>query len=522
MAFREVTVVQIREALRRWLRGEGERTIARAIGVDRKTARRYVAAAVRLGVDRTGGEGQLTDELMGRLVEAVRPHRTDGHGGAWRSLLAEEEQIKTWVTDGLTVVKIGILLERKGVVVPHRTLARFAVQRCGAGRRTTTVRVDDPKPATELQVDFGRLGLIPDGDKNRVCQGLIFTACFSRHQFVWPTFLQTTEEVVRGFEAAWGFFGGVFPIVVPDNMRSIVIEAENTAPRFNDVFLEYAQDRGFLIDAARVRTPTDKPRVERVVNYVQNNFFAGESFVDLADCRMRAETWCTTTAGMRIHGTTQCRPAESFRAEELPLLLPLPQAPFDTPVWSDPKLHRDCHVQVAKGLYSASYTLVGQTLRARRDSVSVKLYLRGELVKVHPRVGPGQRSTDPADFPPGKGIYATRDVASLIRLAEKHGASVAAYAQAILDTPLPWTKMRQVYRLVGLGDKWGSGRLDQACRRALDAEAVDVNLIARMLERAREDKEPDADPAASGGGVVVQGRFERDASEFSPTKAQRR
>jgi hypothetical protein len=59
MAFREVTVVQIREALRRWLRGEGERTIARAIGVDRKTARRYVAAAVRLGVDRTGGEGQL-------------------------------------------------------------------------------------------------------------------------------------------------------------------------------------------------------------------------------------------------------------------------------------------------------------------------------------------------------------------------------------------------------------------------------------------------------------------------------
>jgi hypothetical protein len=146
MAFREVTVVQIREALRRWLAGAGERRIARAIGVDRKTARRYIAAAVELGIDRSGGEGQLTDELIGRLVEAVRPHRTDGHGAAWRSLVAEEEQITKWVTDGLTVVKIGILLERKGVVVPHRTLARFAVERCGAGRRTTTVRVDDPPP----------------------------------------------------------------------------------------------------------------------------------------------------------------------------------------------------------------------------------------------------------------------------------------------------------------------------------------------------------------------------------------
>ena len=65
MAFREVTVVQIREALRRWMRGQGERTIARGVGVDRKTARRYIAAAIVLGVDRSGGEGQLTDELIG-------------------------------------------------------------------------------------------------------------------------------------------------------------------------------------------------------------------------------------------------------------------------------------------------------------------------------------------------------------------------------------------------------------------------------------------------------------------------
>ena len=518
MAFREVTVVQIREALRRWLRGEGERPIARGIGVDRKTARRYITAAVELGLDRSGGEGQLTDELIGKLVEAVRPQRTDGHGGAWRALVAEEEQIKKWVKDDLTVTKIGILLERRGVVVPHRTLARFAVERCGAGRRTTTVRVDDPPPGTELQVDFGRLGLVPDGERQRVCYGLIFTACFSRHQFVWPTFLQTTEEVISGFEAAWAFFGGVFPVVIPDNMKSIVIEAENCVPRFNDVFFEYAQDRGFVIDAARVRTPTDKPRVERVVQYVQSNFFAGEMFIDLADCRARAEAWCATTAGMRIHGTTQCRPAESFRVEELPLLLPAPGAPFDTPVWSDPKLHRDCHCQVAKSLYSAPYTLVGKALRARRDSATVKLYLRGELVKVHPRVAPGQRSTDPADFPPGKGIYATRDVESLTRLAATHGPSVAAYAQAILDTPLPWTKMRQVYRLVGLAGKWGSLRLDQACRRALEAEAVDVNLVSRMLERAREDKEPDAEPDARVDGVVVQGRFQRDASEFASTK----
>lgn len=514
MAFREVSVVQVREALRRWLKGDGERPIAAGVGVDRKTARRYITAAVELGVDRGGGEEQLTDELIGQVVERVRPRRSDGHGEAWRTLLAGEDRIKGWVAEDLTVVKIGILLARRGVVVPHRTLARFAVERCGAGRRSTTVRVDDPPPGVELQVDFGRLGLVADGERRRVCWALIFTACFSRHCFVWPTFHQTTEDVIAGFEAAWLYFGGVFPVVIPDNMGSIVVKAENTAPRFNDVFLEYAQSRGFVVDAARVATPTDKPRVERTVPYVRNNFFAGEMFVDLADVRARAERWCTDTAGMRVHGTTQCRPVEAFRAEELALLLPLPGAPFDVPRWSEPKVHRDFHVEVDRALYSVPHPFIGRHVRARRDSTTVKLYFRGELVKVHPRMAPGQRSTDPADFPTGKEIYATRDLDRLRRMAAGHGEAIGVYAAALLDTPLPWTKMRQVYRLLGLVKKWGAPRVEQACRRALDAEAVDVNLVSRMLERAREDAAPDVRPEA----VVVQGRFARDPSEFAATK----
>ncbi len=507
-------MVQVREALRRWLKGDGERPIAKDVGVDRKTARRYITAAVELGVDRGGGEGQLTDELIGQVLERVRPHRSDGHGEAWRRLLGEEERIKEWVGQDLTVVKIGILLARRGVVVPHRTLARFAVQRCGAGRRSTTVRVDDPPAGVEVQVDFGRLGLVADGERRRVCWALIFTACFSRHCFVWPTFTQTTEDVIAGFEAAWVFFGGVFPVAIPDNMKSIVVKAENTAPRFNDVFLEYAQSRGFVVDAARVATPTDKPRVERTVPYVRNNFFAGETFVDLADVAARAARWCAETAGMRVHGSTQCRPVEVFRAEELALLLPVPNARFDTPTWSEPKVHRDFHVEVDKALYSAPHQFIGRHVKARRDSTSVKLYFRGELVKVHPRKQPGQRNTDPADYPTGKEIYATRDLDRLRRMAADHGDAIGVYAAALLDTPLPWTKMRQVYRLLGLVKKWGPSRVEQACRRALDAEAIDVNLVSRMLERAREEIEPDARPEL----VVVQGRFARDPSEFAATK----
>ncbi len=212
-------MVQVKEALRRWLNGDGERPIARGVGIDRKTARRYVTAAVELGVDRGGGEEQLTDELIGQVLERVRPHRLEGHGEAWRVLLAEEDRIKAWVAEDLTVVKIGILLgsPRGGRPAPDVGPVRGAngAGRAGGRRRSgwTTRR-----PGVELQVDFGRLGLVPDGEKRRVCQALIFTACFSRHKFVWPTFTQTTGDVIAGFEAAWMYFGGVFPVVIPDNM----------------------------------------------------------------------------------------------------------------------------------------------------------------------------------------------------------------------------------------------------------------------------------------------------------------
>lgn len=518
MAFREVSVVQVKELLRRWLQGEGERPIARGAGVARTTVRNYVAAAVELGVDRSGSEDQLTDELIGQVCERVRPRRPDGHGEAWRALLGEEERIRAWVNEGLTVVKIGILLRRRGMEVPHRTLARFATERCGAGRRRTTVRVDDPPPGRECQVDFGRLGLVPDGERHRVCWGLIFTACYSRHQFVWPTFSQMMEEVIAGFEQAWRYFGGVFPVVIPDSMKTIVEEADNLAPHFNDTFLEYAQFRGFVIDPARISTPTDKPRVERVVPYIRRNFFAGEQFLDLADTRARAVTWCTETAGKRVHGTTCCRPIEVFDTEELPLLGALSDAPFDIPRWSDPKVHRDFHCEVDRALYSIPHRLVGQRLRARRDATTVKFYLRGQLVKLHPRKAPGQRATDPDDLPTGKEIYATRDLERLKAMAGGQGRAIGVYAAAVLDTPLPWTRMRQVYRLLGLVKKWGPERVEQACQRALDAEAVDVNLVSRMLERAREATEE----ATTAGPNVITGRFARDASEFSVKRGGRR
>lgn len=102
MAFREISVNEIREVLRLWLGtaalpSPGLRPIAEHAGVDRKTVRRYVEAAQSAGLSRDSTVHDIDDELIAAVVDAVRPDRPHGHGAAWEQLLEHEEQITKWV-----------------------------------------------------------------------------------------------------------------------------------------------------------------------------------------------------------------------------------------------------------------------------------------------------------------------------------------------------------------------------------------------------------------------------------------
>jgi len=59
--------------------------------------------------------------------------------------------------------------------------------------------------------------------------------------------------------------------------------------------------------------------------------------------------------------------------------------------------------------------------------------------------------------------------------------------------------------------RFSAERVDQACAKALELEVVDVNLIARMLERALESR-PLTGPGASA--EVIPLRYARAPEEF--------
>ncbi|MBI2767685.1 MAG: transposase [Chloroflexi bacterium] len=323
---------------------------------------------------------------------------------------------------------------------------------------------------------------------------------------------QTLAECIEGLEMAWRFFGGVPQRLILDNFPAAVAGADALEPRPTRGFLEYSQERGFFIDAARVRKPRDKPHVERGIQYVRERFSKGGTFRDLDDCREQAERWCRDVAGLRVHGTTRQLPRAAFEVEERASLQPYDGVIYDVPVWKEVTVHPDHHVSYGQALYSVTSTTCppGTKLEVRGDRGLVKLYRRGELVKVHPRQHRGGRSTDADDYPAEKTAYALRAPDRVVRKAAELGSSVEAFAQKLFEGPLPWAKLRAGQKLVSLGERYGGERLDAACKRALAYDLVDVRRVHRILLQALGP----ATPAEAGAATPLGSRFARPGSAF--------
>ncbi|MFA4836791.1 MAG: IS21 family transposase [Dehalococcoidia bacterium] len=514
MAFKEVTRVEIKEIIRRWQDGSSIRAVARATGLSRTTAQKYIQAAEACGLSR-GGPPPTEDQLLILVRMNIAGPRqvaipTQGILAPW------SDRIERWVQeDRMQLTRVHELLGQQGCAVSYTSLRRFVARQGLSRNKRTTVRMNDTAPGEAAEMDFGRLGLIWDAvsGRRRLAWAMVIVLKYSRHSFVWPMFRQRLDDVVEGLEAAWAFFGGIPKYLVIDNFPAAVAGPDSLLPRLTRGFLEYAQHRGFFPDPARPGHPKDKPVVERGVPYVRERFFKGGGFAGLDDLRLQARNWCLQTAGQRVHGTTRRLPLVVFRQEEQAVLLPWDGEPYDVPVWRSAKVHPDHHISCGYALYSVPYSSCapGSSIEVRCDRKLVTLYYRGDMIKIHPRRSPGERSTDPADYPPERTAYTLRAPDRLRHQCAQLGTSVSAFADRLLGGPLPWAKIRQAQKLLRLGERYTPDRLDAACRRALEVDLIDVRRLERILAQALEAESLPTEVAMA----PPPGRFARPGQVFA-------
>ena len=507
MARRRILVRDVAEIMEHWQAGRSIRAIARSLGADRDTIRRYVRAAEIQGYH-PGAEGAPPQGWRDWVAQTFPGLTEQGrHMPTWGELERFREDITTGLRETNAKTIWQRLHDEKGLTASYNSFLRYVRWKIpGAGKSARiTVRRDDPPPGEEAQIDFGYLGLWEDplSGKKRRLWAFSMVLAHSRHLFACAVQRMDRTAWVQSHVAAFDFFGGAPARLVPDNLGAGVMKADLYDPRINRAYDELAHHYGCLIDPARAGKPRDKPRIERMVPYIRESFWKGRSFTSFESINQALSDWCLKVAGMRIHGTTRHRPLEVFLAVEKTALKPLPGEAFEITTWYRARIGDDCHAYAASGGYSVPYQYRGKTLDVRMTATTVQCFLDHVLVKTHPRVARGKRSTDWNDYPPEKGALFSRTPDWCRSKARRMGNSVIEVVEALLADHL-LHHLRQVHGILNLEEKYGERRLNAACRRALDFGDPAYRTIKGILEKGL-DQQMELAAAAPAAGAFLRG-----------------
>jgi len=495
-------VVDVVELLRHWQAGDSVSQMARALGLDRKTVRKYAGRAEAAGM--APGGAPLSQAEWAEWVREWFPELSDPR--ARSSVHGQIAPHHTYIEKHLATNTLATIHQRlrddHGLSVSIASLRRYVrseFAEVDAEDQATVLR-DDPPPGSEAQLDYGHLGswIDPHSGARRRVWAFIMTLAFSRHLFCYPVLRMTQGEFLAAHVAAFAFFAGCPARLVPDNLGSGVLKPDLYDPRINRGYAELAWHYGCLVDPARVAHPKDKPRVERMVPYVRDSFFSGRQFTDLATMRSQAASWSLEVAGQRsARPLGGARPADVFRALEAEHLLALPRRPFEAASWQTAKVGPDCHISVGGALYSVPFRLIGRRLDVRLTDALVQVFDEGELLKSHVRVAKGRRATDWQDYPEKKAAFFMRTPSWCRHRASELGPAVTALVGELLGEQA-LHRLRSAQGVVGLAERYGEARLDAACALALSAGDPSYRTVKGILAAGRErlEAEPDLTPAA--------------------------
>ncbi len=322
--------------------GMPKRQIARTLGIDRKSIDRHLAELKAKGASQaeapTGEAPTGSEDSKGAKAptgsESVEPAlgaATDTGKVALRSrsqCVVFHEQIVAKIELGLTAQRIyQDLVADHGFTAKYHSVRRYVAALTGS--KELPVRRMEVEPGQEMQIDYGQGARCKDHTgKYRKTYVFRMVLSHSRKGYTEAVTRLTTESLIRSLENAFRAIGGVPKIVVFDNASSAVKKADWYDPELNPKITSFCNHAGFTLLPTRPATPQHKGKVERGVDYVQENALKGKKFESLAEQNQYLIEWEKNVADTRIHGTTKKHVGKQFLEVEKATLGPLPIEPF--------------------------------------------------------------------------------------------------------------------------------------------------------------------------------------------------
>ena len=208
------------------------------------------------------------------------------------------------------------------------------------------------------------------------------------------------NNFLRGHVDAFSHFNGVARTLLYDNLRSVVLERRGDAIRFHPNPARTRRPLPLCPPAGRTVSGQRKGRVERIIRFARDRFFAARPFTDLDDLNAQALTWCTDTAAGRPCPEDRSRTACGVFDEEQPRLLPLPDNPFETDERVEVSVRKTPYARFDKNDYSAPHDRVNRTLVVLAALKRVRILDDNQLIASHPVPSTGDSQVeDPRPLP---------------------------------------------------------------------------------------------------------------------------
>lgn len=476
-----------KEILVHFLHGESQRSISRTLQVSRNTVSKVVTAYQVQGLD-PGKLPELPDDVLHQKLfpddVAASLQTPPDYAFVHKELLKDGVTLKQlWEEYVMDCRETGKLYFR------YTQFCKKYRDYVSSNRLTMHIH---HKPGERLMVDWAGTTIpLYNPVTGAISKTYMFvcTLPFSMYCYaeVFPDMKE--ESWIQAHIHALAFFGGSTRLLVPDNLTTgIVSNRKYEDPVVNKAYQELADHYGMTILPARVLTPKDKAAVEGSVGQLTTHIIGklrNHHFFSLYEINSAVDGLLKKFNKAPFQKKDGSR-YSVFLTEELPFLQPLPRFPYEYAEWRKATVQLNYHITVDHQNYSVPFRYVHKRVDVRLTSKVVEIYYEGTRIASHRRLTGrwGQYDTITEHMPPNHQLYSQWDGNRFRRWAKKCGPSAEIVVNRLLSS---YRVEEQAYKgcigLLKLSEKYGTDRLDKACRLALEKMPVPrYKLVKGILD----------------------------------------
>ena len=464
--------------------------IARALQISKGVVAKYVKAAEVAGLDWT----QARELDGGELERRLKLHHGRGAGLSFTApdLAHVHQELKR---KGVTLALLWEEYRQEQQATAYQYSRFCDLYRAFAKSLKRSMR-QIHRAGEKLFADYaGNTVPIIDAETGEIRRAHIFVAVLgaSNYTYACATAAETQADWLSSLGGAFTFIGGVTELIVPDNPRALIGEANRYNPQPQRAAVEFAAHFGTAILPARPYRPQDKAKVEVAVQIVQRWILARlrhRRFFSLAELNVAIAELLEDLNRRPFRKLPGCR-REVFESLDSPVLRPLPVTPFQYAQWRQARANIDYHVEVEGHYYSVPQALVRQTIEIRLTLGSVECFFKGKRVAAHARsYRRGAHSTVPEHMPAAHRAHAEWSPGRMLNWATTIGPGTREIVRYQLESrPHPEQGYRACLGVMRLARQYGKERLEAACLRANALGARRYQSVASIL-KAGLDRQP--------------------------------